>query len=156
MDLDLEECTSTTPIGVRCQLKVAALTPTQNAVGSHPLRLPQGPAPLRRISLSRLLPYPDHHRQLDPQGQDPGQGRPDQQSPGRPTQGPHRFGHAVGSVAGSERYAGVHWPRLVYYANAGQLRRDRPGGMARNGRNRLEKLNILAARNDCPLGCASP
>ena len=33
MDLDLEECTSKTPIGVRCQLKVAALTPTQNAVG---------------------------------------------------------------------------------------------------------------------------
>jgi hypothetical protein len=33
MDLDLEECTSTTPIGFRCHLKVAALTPTQNAVG---------------------------------------------------------------------------------------------------------------------------
>ena len=33
MDIDLEECTSKTPIGVRCQVKVAALTPTQNAVG---------------------------------------------------------------------------------------------------------------------------
>jgi len=33
MDFGLKECTSKTPTGVRCQLKVAALTPTQNAVG---------------------------------------------------------------------------------------------------------------------------
>ena len=33
MDFDLEECTSKTPIGVRCQLKVGALSPMQNAVG---------------------------------------------------------------------------------------------------------------------------
>ena len=33
MDFGLEECTSKTPAGVRCQLKVAELRPTQNAVG---------------------------------------------------------------------------------------------------------------------------
>jgi len=33
MDFDLEECTSKTPVGARCQLRVGALTPTQNAVG---------------------------------------------------------------------------------------------------------------------------
>ena len=33
MDFGLEECTSKTPVGVRCQLKVAELRPTQNAVG---------------------------------------------------------------------------------------------------------------------------
>ena len=108
MDFGLEECTSKTPAGVRCQLKVAELRPTQNAVGFdevndkvarysakdkddlkdylivHPvpivignggkfyltdhhhlanaLWVQQGPAPLRRIPLGRLLPYPDYHR----------------------------------------------------------------------------------------------
>jgi hypothetical protein len=33
MDFNLEECTSKTPVGARCQLRVGALTPTQNAVG---------------------------------------------------------------------------------------------------------------------------
>ena len=33
MDFDLEELTSSTPLGVRCQVKVSELKPTQNAAG---------------------------------------------------------------------------------------------------------------------------
>jgi hypothetical protein len=33
MDFGLEECTSKTPMGSRCQLRLDALSPTQNAVG---------------------------------------------------------------------------------------------------------------------------
>jgi hypothetical protein len=33
MNFDLKECTSKTPVGARCQLRVGALSPTQNAVG---------------------------------------------------------------------------------------------------------------------------
>ena len=33
MDFDLEELTPKTPVGVRCQVKVSELKPTQNAAG---------------------------------------------------------------------------------------------------------------------------
>ena len=33
MDFGLKECTSETPMGSRCQLRLDALSPTQNAVG---------------------------------------------------------------------------------------------------------------------------